>query len=125
MVAPSREARELSARYRRRPRRAATFAIRPSPCGLGAQARAAQPQVADGWRVAVAGAGRARSAQGNRAERGGKPCRVARRSCCLQEAGPPLLPARSEEPTSELQSLMPNSYAVFCLKKKNQSKLRH
>src|SRR3546814_5531525 len=24
---------------------------------------------------------------------------------------------RSEEPTSELQSLMPNSYAVFCLKK--------
>src|SRR3546814_9493541 len=68
MVAPSREARELSARYRRRPRRAATFAIRPSPCGLGAQARAAQPQVADGWRVAEAGAGRARSAQGNRAE---------------------------------------------------------
>src|SRR3546814_10283299 len=26
--------------------------------------------------------------------------------------------ARSEEHTSELQSLMPNSYAVFCLKKK-------
>src|SRR3546814_8623757 len=26
---------------------------------------------------------------------------------------------RSEEPTSELQSLMRNSYAVFCLKKKN------
>src|SRR3546814_5403683 len=26
---------------------------------------------------------------------------------------------RSEEQTSELQSLMPNSYAVFCLKKKN------
>src|SRR3546814_2405227 len=25
---------------------------------------------------------------------------------------------RSEEPTSELQSLMRNSYAVFCLKKK-------
>src|SRR3546814_10243576 len=29
------------------------------------------------------------------------------------------LPARSEEPTSELQSLMRLSYAVFCLKKKN------
>src|SRR3546814_6645992 len=29
-----------------------------------------------------------------------------------------LVIARSEEHTSELQSLMPNSYAVFCLKKK-------
>src|SRR3546814_14811818 len=29
------------------------------------------------------------------------------------------LSARSEEHTSELQSLMRNSYAVFCLKKKN------
>src|SRR3546814_3685070 len=29
---------------------------------------------------------------------------------------------RSEEHTSELQSLMRNSYAVFCLKKKNNSK---
>src|SRR3546814_6797964 len=28
--------------------------------------------------------------------------------------------ARSEENTSELQSLMRNSYAVFCLKKKNK-----
>src|SRR3546814_6958067 len=28
-------------------------------------------------------------------------------------------PARSEEHTSELQSLMRRSYAVFCLKKKN------
>src|SRR3546814_9578453 len=31
-----------------------------------------------------------------------------------------LLMARSEEHTSELQSLMRNSYAVFCLKKKNK-----
>src|SRR3546814_10781923 len=31
---------------------------------------------------------------------------------------------RSEEHTSELQSLMRISYAVFCLKKKKQSKLR-
>src|SRR3546814_8497968 len=29
-------------------------------------------------------------------------------------------PASSEEHTSELQSLMRNSYAVFCLKKKNK-----
>src|SRR3546814_7097608 len=31
-------------------------------------------------------------------------------------------PGRSEEHTSELQSLMRNSYAVFCLKKKKNSK---
>src|SRR3546814_3779236 len=31
------------------------------------------------------------------------------------------LPRRSEEHTSELQSLMRISYAVFCLKKKNTS----
>src|SRR3546814_10867672 len=31
---------------------------------------------------------------------------------------------RSEEHTSELQSLMRNSYAVFCLKKKN-NKVKH
>src|SRR3546814_5696217 len=30
-------------------------------------------------------------------------------------------PARSEEHTSELQSLMRLSYAVFCLKKKNKT----
>src|SRR3546814_2293839 len=42
---------------------------------------------------------------------------------------PPLLqgcPVRSEEHTSELQSLMRISYAVFCLKKKNQhTHIRH
>src|SRR3546814_9732696 len=32
---------------------------------------------------------------------------------------------RSEEHTSELQSLMRNSYAVFCLKKKKQHKHKH
>src|SRR3546814_9506336 len=32
---------------------------------------------------------------------------------------------RSEEHTSELQSLMRISYAVFCLKKKKQHKLKH
>src|SRR3546814_9579461 len=32
---------------------------------------------------------------------------------------------RSEEHTSELQSLMRNSYAVFCLKKKTKSRLKH
>src|SRR3546814_5457791 len=33
--------------------------------------------------------------------------------------------ARSEEHTSELQSLMRSSYAVFCLKKKNQMTHTH
>src|SRR3546814_10855807 len=33
-------------------------------------------------------------------------------------SGATLLPVRSEEHTSELQSLMRSSYAVFCLKKK-------
>src|SRR3546814_1780556 len=33
----------------------------------------------------------------------------------------PILTLRSEEHTSELQSLMRISYAVFCLKKKNTS----
>src|SRR3546814_4794808 len=32
---------------------------------------------------------------------------------------------RSEEHTSELQSLMRISYAVFCLKKKNKQKINH
>src|SRR3546814_10585026 len=34
-------------------------------------------------------------------------------------------PWRSEEHTSELQSLMRISYAVFCLKKRNTTKLTH
>src|SRR3546814_6677085 len=33
--------------------------------------------------------------------------------------------ARSEEHTSELQSLMRNSYAVFCLKKKKTKSISH
>src|SRR3546814_1623483 len=36
----------------------------------------------------------------------------------------PREPARSEEHTSELQSLMRISYAVFCLKKKNKQQPR-
>src|SRR3546814_5013596 len=35
--------------------------------------------------------------------------------------GPAGLPARSEEHTSELQSLMRISYAVYCLKKKKEN----
>src|SRR3546814_1135333 len=36
-----------------------------------------------------------------------------------------MLADRSEEHTSELQSLMRISYAVFCLKKKNNTVMRH
>src|SRR3546814_10703117 len=36
-----------------------------------------------------------------------------------------LKPSRSEEHTSELQSLMRISYAVFCLKTKNTNKIIH
>src|SRR3546814_1621625 len=38
---------------------------------------------------------------------------------------PTRLQARSEEHTSELQSLMRISYAVFCLKKKKQNQNTH
>src|SRR3546814_9223455 len=40
----------------------------------------------------------------------------------LGEIAADILPPRSEEHTSELQSLMRISYAVFCLKKKNNKK---
>src|SRR3546814_8670574 len=40
-----------------------------------------------------------------------------------QTPPPPHAPSRSEEHTSELQSLMRISYAVFCLKKKKSSQL--
>src|SRR3546814_3639350 len=42
----------------------------------------------------------------------------------LNARGEKLSRPRSEEHTSELQSLMRISYAVFCLKKKNQNKKR-
>src|SRR3546814_2570653 len=40
-------------------------------------------------------------------------------------AGCAITPRRSEEHTSELQSLMRISYAVFCLKKKTINKNKH
>src|SRR3546814_8076875 len=45
----------------------------------------------------------------------------ATRSLDFPETDPAaIMPQRSEEHTSELQSLMPISYAVFCLQKKTQ-----
>src|SRR3546814_5617683 len=57
--------------------------------------------------VVIPGAGRSRAAGWADAAGGAAP---ASRESCL----------RSEEHTSELQSLMRISYAVFCLKKKKQ-----
>src|SRR3546814_4981602 len=54
-------------------------------------------------------------------------CRPVRRPRSTDGGGTPIAaaraahrPCRSEEHTSELQSLMRNSYAVFCLKKKKK-----
>src|SRR3546814_20159678 len=43
---------------------------------------------------------------------------------CWQSLPSPHLSCRSEEHTSELQSLMRISYAVFCLKKKKKNEIR-
>src|SRR3546814_9726084 len=43
-------------------------------------------------------------------------------SSCVRAESEPVPYWRSEEHTSELQSLMRISYAVFCLKKKNKTK---
>src|SRR3546814_7388525 len=45
-------------------------------------------------------------------------------NCAGCEADLGLVKGRSEEHTSELQSLMRNSYAVFCLKQKQQKRNR-
>src|SRR3546814_4774886 len=51
---------------------------------------------------------------------------AGRHSIALPEGYDPIAVShRSEEHTSELQSLMRNSYAVFCLKKKNNCKKKH
>src|SRR3546814_6670283 len=49
----------------------------------------------------------------------GNRCGIKPPGAALQPGSQPLSRPRSEEHTSELQSLMRISYAVFCLKKKN------
>src|SRR3546814_4845139 len=49
---------------------------------------------------------------------------AAKRAIYVQKTCARLKPGRSEEHTSELQSLMRISYAVFCLTKKNQQLYR-
>src|SRR3546814_4612421 len=56
------------------------------------------------------------------------PSSLNSRSTSSASSNPPLFNLRSEEHTSELQSLMRISYAVFCLKKKikiHTTHLRH
>src|SRR3546814_2028877 len=50
------------------------------------------------------------------------PCGECPASCRQRKSNPQ---NRSEEHTSELQSLMRISYAVFCLKKQNNKKNKH
>src|SRR3546814_3868138 len=49
-------------------------------------------------------------------------CSIVKRGCAFVQVPTTLLAQRSEEHTSELQSLMRSSYAVFCLKKKKNLK---
>src|SRR3546814_3807479 len=58
------------------------------------------------------------------AARPGRAPRPHHRRHGTRRRGRPRPPARSEEHTSELQSLMRISYAVFCLKKKTKHKDR-
>src|SRR3546814_10220769 len=64
-----------------------------------------------------ADAGRGRAVVGCGVRRRHAPARLLERG--RPAASPGTACARSEEHTSELQSLMRNSYAVLCLKKKN------
>src|SRR3546814_1848831 len=52
----------------------------------------------------------------------GSLCGSRRDRSAARDDGRGRFPARSEEHTSELQSLMRISYAVFCLKKKRKNK---
>src|SRR3546814_4469896 len=64
-------------------------------------------------------------APGDKLERAGADL-LARLGHADDDAGAPTAMAgRSEEHTSELQSLMRISYAVFCLKKKNNIRTKH
>src|SRR3546814_6252723 len=104
------------------------------------------PATTSGWPSAIRPQPRSKKACGGLAQfigrlpadasSGRHPCRVSRRREALCRYGasggklprsddrarriPDFVGARSEEHTSELQSLMRISYAVFCLKKKKE-----
>src|SRR3546814_2866500 len=70
-------------------------------------------------RAAEAGQGRRHQRVARVPQQGGDHAGAARAHGAQQ-----LVVFRSEEHTSELQSLMRISYAVFCLKKKNQNEIK-
>src|SRR3546814_9302704 len=89
---------------------ATLFSTRPSPCS---------PRCAKGWAIS-------RSSRSWRLAPSASTCGdgddcIHFHRCIQGKAGH----ARSEEHTSELQSLMRTSYAVFCLKKKIQIWNKH
>src|SRR3546814_2105659 len=67
---------------------------------------------------ASAQAGRGTAPRAATGAASGRPRRVRRSKPCARSL-------RSEEHTSELQSLMRSSYAVFCLKKKKKKKIKN
>src|SRR3546814_8120080 len=82
-------------------------------------------QVAAGAARTVLAVGRTALARGRRGDRAALVgARCGRRLAIPGRSATPAAswraPLRSEEHTSELQSLMRNSYAVFCLKKKKR-----
>src|SRR3546814_2643120 len=90
----------------------ARSAISPRGSGAGSERR-------DGRRRrASVGYGAAAAPQTRRARRGGERDQGAGVSVSALQDG--FAKVRSEEHTSELQSLMRISYAVFCLKKKTK-----
>src|SRR3546814_3724786 len=81
--------------------------------------------VGDGWKLSrTPGSGASPDKTSQSCADGGMARLIGRRSARgdRNNAMRPCFSARSEEHTSELQSLMRISYAVFCLKKKTQHK---
>src|SRR3546814_5006934 len=93
---------------------------------IGADRRDPHEPSADCGGTSAQGVARRRAGHGRRADQGGGRRRAQGgerdRSRALQNPGGVGIggAARSEEHTSELQSLMRISYAVFCLKKKKK-----
>src|SRR3546814_7074526 len=70
------------------------------------------------------------SSRDDEGKRSTRPCQAARQRLCRPAArttrtSPDIALNRSEEHTSELQSLMRISYAVFCLKTKQRPTKQH
>src|SRR3546814_2695640 len=120
----------------RSPRAARADRLAKHDCGGGRSRRAGCPRPADrartdvfrrracggGGRAAVPASARLGGEPGGAPRAPPPPPAVAARACePLPAGGADFSAGRSEEHTSELQSLMRISYAVFCLKKKKHT----